>query len=245
MTTRVVFVTGASRGIGRACAKMFAAQGAQLVVHAREAAHLEAVIGDAAHAGAAAPLACAYDLAQPDGAKQAFAEIFKRFGRLDVLVNNAGFMEPALLGMISADSLARTLDADLAAAILHMQSAARLMARGGGGAIVNMSSIVGRFGFEGQVAYSAAKAGLIGATLAAAKELAPSQVRVNAVAPGYIDTDLTAGQGERQRADALARVRMGRPGHADEVAALVVFLASDAAAYITGQVIGIDGGMSL
>jgi len=126
-----------------------------------------------------------------------------------------------------------------------MQGAAKLMARNGRGAIVNMSSIVGRFGFEGQVPYAAAKAGLIGATLAAAKELAAQQIRVNAVAPGYIDTDLNRQHQEDVHRQNLARVRMGRMGGAAEVADLVRFLASDRAAYITGQVIGIDGGMSL
>jgi 3-oxoacyl-[acyl-carrier protein] reductase len=245
MNPPVVFITGASRGIGRACAMAFARDGAQLVLHARTEDHLAGVMQEVVAAGAALPLACAYELDQPEPASAAFQQIFKRFGRLDALVNNAGVMEPAALGMISHEVLARTLDADLGAAILHMQSAARLMARGGGGSVVNMSSIVGRFGLEGQVAYSAAKAGLIGATLAAAKELAAAQVRVNAVAPGYIDTDLHRHFPRQIHEQAFARVRMGRMGQADEVASLVRFLCSGAASYITGQVIGIDGGMSL
>jgi 3-oxoacyl-[acyl-carrier protein] reductase len=245
MQPPVVFVTGASRGIGRACALAFARQHAQLVIHARTESALEDTAREVLAAGAPPPLVFGYDIAQPDGGKAAFQQIFRQFGRLDTLVNNAGVMEPAALGMLSATALARTLDTDLAAAILHMQSAARLMTRGGSGAIINMSSIVGRFGFEGQVAYSAAKAGLIGATLAAAKELAAAKVRVNAVAPGLIDTELHSTQSEPALRDALARVRMGRMGTPQDVAALVVFLASDAASYITGQVIGVDGGMSL
>ncbi len=245
MNAPVVFITGASRGIGRACALAFARDGAQLVLHARTDEHLAPVLAEVAALPAPAPLACAYDIVDASAASAAFQKIFKQFGRLDVLVNNAGTMEPAALGMVSHEALARTLDINLAAAVLHMQSAARLMARGGAGSIVNISSIVGRFGFEGQVAYSAAKAGLIGATLSAAKELAASKLRVNAVAPGFIDTDLNRQHSPQKHAEALARVRMGRMGQPEEVAALVKFLASDAAAYITGQVIGIDGGMSL
>lgn len=245
MAAPVVFVTGASRGIGQACATAFAREGAQLVLHARNEDHLTPVAEEVRAIGAPAPLLCAYDLVQPAAARAAFQRIFRELGRIDTLVNNAGVMEPAALGMLSHESLAHTMEVNLTAAILHMQSAARLMARLGGGAIINMSSIMGRFGLEGLVAYSAAKAGLIGATLAAAKELAASHVRVNAVAPGYIDTDLNRSHNRKMHAETLARVRMGRMGRTEEVAALVRFLASPAAAYITGQVIGIDGGMSL
>jgi 3-oxoacyl-[acyl-carrier protein] reductase len=154
-------------------------------------------------------------------------------------------MTAARLGMISRQMLEQTLDVNLASAILHMQGAAKLMMKRNAGSIVNISSIVGRFGFEGQVAYAASKAGLLGATYSAAKELAPHQVRVNAVAPGYIDTDLNRQHSEEVHRQNLARVRMGRMGKADEVADLVRFLASDRSAYITGQVMGVDGGMSL
>jgi 3-oxoacyl-[acyl-carrier protein] reductase len=126
-----------------------------------------------------------------------------------------------------------------------MQGAAKLMGRSSGGSVINMSSIVGRYGFEGQVAYAASKAGLIGATLAAAKELAPQNIRVNAVAPGYIDTEMNRQHSDDVHRQNLARVRMGRMGKPNEVAHLVRFLASEQACYLTGQVIGVDGGMSL
>ena len=245
MKDRVAFVTGASRGIGAACARALAEDGYQLVLHARSHAVTETLLAGLPVASADSSLLLTYDLTEHEAIGRAFQDIFKRFRRLDVVVNNAGIMEPAKLGMISQAALTRTLDVNLAAAIQHMQGADKLMGRSGGGSIINMSSIVGRYGFEGQVPYAASKAGLIGATLAAAKELAPQRIRVNAVAPGYIDTEMNRQHSDEVHRQNLARVRMGRMGQPEEVAHLVRFLASAQAAYITGQVIGVDGGMSL
>jgi 3-oxoacyl-[acyl-carrier protein] reductase len=245
MTGRVAFITGASRGIGAACAQSLAEDGYQLILHARTSAALKDLLTMLPPACADSCMVLTYDLSEHDAISRAFQDIFKHFRRLDVLVNNAGIMEPARLGMIPHVALTRALDINLVAAILHMQGAAKLMGRGDGGSIINMSSIVGRYGFEGQVSYAASKAGLIGATLAASKELAQQNIRVNAVAPGYIDTEMNRQHSMDVHQQNLARVRMGRMGQAEEVAHLVRFLASRQAAYITGQVIGIDGGMSL
>ncbi|AVZ84744.1 SDR family NAD(P)-dependent oxidoreductase [Acinetobacter sp. WCHA45] len=244
MNDKVVFITGASRGIGAACANLLAAEGYKLVLHARNEESLNTLL-KSLPSSCADSLLLFYDLADPHAISRAFQAIFKRYKKLDALVNNAGIMQPAKLGMIAYDQLSHTLDINLTAAILHMQGATKLMMRNKSGSIINMSSIIGLQGYEGQIPYSAAKAGLIGATLSAAKELAPNQIRVNAVAPGYIDTDLNSQHGENIHQENLQRVRMGRMGKADEVAHLVSFLASDQASYITGQVIGIDGGMSL
>jgi 3-oxoacyl-[acyl-carrier protein] reductase len=215
------------------------------VLHARTSSALDELLAALPPSCAESSLSLTYDLTDHEAISRSFQDIFKRFRRLDVLVNNAGIMEPAKLGMIPQSALARTLDVNLAAAILHMQGAAKLMGRSGGGSVINMSSIVGRYGFEGQVAYAASKAGLIGATLAAAKELAPQNIRVNAVAPGYIDTEMNRQHSDDVHRQNLARVRMGRMGKPNEVAHLVRFLASEQACYLTGQVIGVDGGMSL
>lgn len=243
MTVRVAFITGASRGIGAACAKNLAEAGYQLILHARTHDSLKELLDSLP--STSDTLQFHYDMREHDAIGHAFQEIFKRFRRLDVLINNAGIMEPAKLGMISQQALTRTLEINLAAAILHMQGAAKLMKRSGGGSIINMSSIVGRYGFEGQVPYSASKAGLIGATLSAAKELAPFNINVNAVAPGYIDTEINRQHSGEIHQQNMERVRMGRMGLPEEVAHLVRFLASSQATYITGQVIGVDGGMSL
>jgi 3-oxoacyl-[acyl-carrier protein] reductase len=242
---RVALITGASRGIGQACAVALAGAGAAVVLHAREAAHLDAVAAQVGALGQPEPLRLAYDVTDRDAMRRAFEILRKRHRQLDILVNNAGVLESGLLGMITDDSLQRVLATNLEAAIQHLQLAARLMAREKRGTIVNVSSIVGVRGAPGQVAYAASKAGIIGATLAAARELAPAGIRVNAIAPGFIDTDMNRGHKAETHAATLAKVAMGRMGTAAEVADVVLFLVSDLARYVTGQVLGVDGGMTL
>jgi len=183
------------------------------------------------------------DVGDPSTVKQWYVELFKRFRRLDVLVNNAGVLEDALLGMIPETLIDRVMKTNALGAIYNLQEAARLMSRNRDGSIINMASIVGRFGNEGQSVYAASKAALIGLTLAAAKELAPKNVRVNAVAPGFIDTDMTRALPPAKFTERVAGIKMGRIGQPENVADAVLFLASGLSTYITGQVLGVDGGM--
>jgi 3-oxoacyl-[acyl-carrier protein] reductase len=167
-------------------------------------------------------------------------EVHRRHKRLDVLVNNAGVLDDALLGMIKPE---RTFAVNALGVLNTMQSGARLIARGGGGSIVNVASIIGVVGNTGQVAYGGSKAAVIGMTRSAAKELAPAGVRVNAVAPGFIDTDMTRALPSEVFDERVAAVGLGRAGTPEEVAEAIAWLASDRARYVTGQVLGVDGGM--
>ena len=183
------------------------------------------------------------DVTDADAVKNAYGEIFRRFRKLDVLVNNAGVLQDALLGMIPTQTIRTVLDVNIVGSLLHLQEASRLMARNRHGSIINLSSIIARFGNEGQTVYAASKAAVIGMTLAAAKELAPRNIRVNAVAPGFIDTTMTRQLPPEKYQQRVAGILMGRVGSPEEVARAIVFLASDMSSYITGQVLGVDGGM--
>lgn len=237
-----ILITGATRGIGYATAVKAAQQNWTVVLNGRDEERLTEVKEQLETYGAIVHT-IAYDVTDVDAVKQAFMWIKKNVGQLDAVVNNAGIMDDALLGMLKPEQLQKTFDVNTSAAIYHMQFASRVMAKQKSGAIVNVSSIMGRFGNAGQVAYSASKAALIGATYAAAKELAPVGIRVNAVAPGFIETDLTNDYSQDIKQQTIAQIKMGRPGQAEEVANVILFLASDAASYVTGQVIGVDGGM--
>ncbi|WP_322906526.1 SDR family NAD(P)-dependent oxidoreductase [Paenibacillus campi] len=240
---KCIFITGASRGIGRQTAVTLAEHGARLVLAARSDDALHTLRQELEHRYDAEVLTIAYDVTDEDQTKAAFRQTKQTFGSLDGLVNNAGILESRLLGMMDDTTIQRTLQTNLVAALTHLQYAARLMKPKRSGSIVNLSSIMGRYGSEGHVLYAASKAGLIGATVSAAKELAPYQIRVNAVAPGFIDTDMTTGLTVEKYQERLQSIRMGRVGTAIDVANLIWFLCSDLSAYVTGQTIGVDGGM--
>ena len=238
---RIALITGATGGIGRAIAQQLAANGHRVVLAGRNAEMLTAL---ATEIGGQAETLC-YELRDSQATSAALQGFARQHKRLDVLVNAAGVMLDAPLGMISSAAIEETLQTNLTATLNHLQYAARLMSKQGGGSIINIASIVGVAGSANQTLYAASKAAVIGATKSAAKELAPKGIRVNAVAPGFIDTQLTAKYSPEVRARILGQIGMGRAGTAEEVAELVAFLASDASRYITGQVIGIDGGMVL
>ena len=240
---KVALVTGSTRGIGWATAELLARRGATVVLnghHSREAldqrsAELRDRFGGV-HSG------LAFDVADASQVGAAIRELFSSRRRLDVLVNNAGVLDDALLGMIDSDSATRTFGVNALGILNTMQASARLLGRGGG-AIVNVASIIGVVGNSGQTAYGGSKAAVIGMTRSAAKELALAGVRVNAVAPGFIDTDMVRHLPEGVYEQRVASVGIGRIGTPEEVAQAIAWLASDEASYVTGQVLGVDGGM--
>ncbi|MBI3976558.1 MAG: 3-oxoacyl-[acyl-carrier-protein] reductase [Chloroflexi bacterium] len=242
-TGRVALVTGASRGIGRAIAEQLGRNGAGVVVNYRGNAEAAAAVVAAIEAKGGRAVALAADVGQPAEAEALVRQALAAFGRLDILVNNAGITRDQLLLRLSEADWDAVLDTNLKAAYVCTRAALRGMLRQRWGRIVNVSSVTGLVGNAGQANYSAAKAGLIGLTRATAREVAGRSVTVNAVAPGFIDTDMTRTLPDQIRQEALKQIPLGRFGTAEEVAATVDFLVSDAAAYVTGHVLTVDGGM--
>jgi 3-oxoacyl-[acyl-carrier protein] reductase len=241
---KICFITGSTRGIGWVVAREFASEGGTVILNGRSPGGMLEERRTQLETEFSKPVtALVADVTDPPAVKSCYQEIFKRFKRLDVLVNNAGVLQDALLGMIPDLSIRSVIDTNLIGSLLHLQEAARLMGRAKSGSIVNLSSVIGRFGNEGQTVYAASKAGVIGMTLAAAKELAPKNIRVNAVAPGFIDTDMTRQLPPDKYQQRMAGIRMNRIGTPEEVARVIAFLASDMSSYVTGQVVGVDGGM--
>jgi 3-oxoacyl-[acyl-carrier protein] reductase len=235
---KVALVTGASRGIGKAIAEIFAAEGASLVVNARSDG-LEEVAADIRTKGGNV-VAVKGDITDENVVRQCIQACRAAYSKLDVLVNNAAAMPQAVIGMIGLADARKLFDVNVVAAINLTQFAARLMKAGG--SIINISSIA-REGQIGAAVYSATKGALTSFTFTAAKELAPRGIRVNALAPGFIDTDMVRGLTEEQKQKTIDSISMGRVGTTDEVAKAAVFFASDLSSYITGQVLGVDGGM--
>lgn len=240
---KVVLITGGSRGIGRACAIAFAARGAEVAIGyvGNEAAAAE-TLGLMEKAGKKGR-AIRFDVANAHACSEAIDSLVNDLGRLDVLVNNAGVAVDGLVMRIKDQDWDRQLDTNLKGAFALIRAAARPMMKQRRGAVVNLVSVVGETGNAGQAAYSASKAGLIGLTKSVARELASRNIRVNAVSPGFIETDMTAKIPGDSRARLLEDVPLGRLGTAEEVANAVVFLSSDASSYITGAVLKVNGGM--
>jgi 3-oxoacyl-[acyl-carrier protein] reductase len=234
MTNRTAFVTGASRGIGRACAKALAEAGARVVLAARDAAKLE-------EAAAEIPGATwvQIDMSSPESIKQAVAKA----GKIDILVNNAGITRDGLALRMKKDDWDAVLATNLTGAFLAIQQVIHPMMKERWGRIINISSVVGEAGNPGQANYVASKAGLIGLTKSLAQELASRNITVNAVAPGFIESDMTAGLSDELKQNMLAHIPLKRFGKAEDVAAAVRFLASEEAGYITGAVLNVNGGM--
>lgn len=241
----VIAVTGGTRGIGLATARLLACHGANVVIMGTDAEAASHVATSIADEFDVSTLGLCVDARIPSVIRGAYQDIFQWARRLDGLVNNAGVLQDALIGMVSDEALRETFDVNTLGAIHHLQGASRLMGRTGGGSVVNVTSIVGVEGNAGQVAYASSKAALIGLTKSAAKELAARGIRVNAVAPGFIDTDMSRSLPPDKFEERVASIRMGRMGTPDDVAKAVLFLMSDLSQYITGQIIGVDGGMAI
>jgi 3-oxoacyl-[acyl-carrier protein] reductase len=242
MTNRTAFVTGASRGIGRACALALAQAGARVVVAARDRAKLEEVAAEI-RAGGREAFIVEIDLASADSIKAAFAAAVKDFGRIDILVNNAGVTKDGLALRMKKDDWDTVLATNLTGAFVAIQQVLQGMMKERWGRIINLSSVVGETGNPGQSNYVASKAGLIGLTKSLAQEMASRNITVNAVAPGFIDTDMTAGLSQELKDNLLGHIPLKRLGRAEDVAAAVRFLASEEAGYITGHVLNVNGGM--
>jgi 3-oxoacyl-[acyl-carrier protein] reductase len=237
---KVVLITGGSRGIGRACAVAFADLGAQVVIGY---AGNEAAANETLALLRTKGRALRFDVADSAACAKAVDGVLEEFGRLDVLVNNAGLAVDGLVVRTKEEDWDKQLDTNLKGAFALIRAAARPMMKQHGGAIVNLTSVVGETGNAGQVAYSASKAGLIGLTKSVARELASRNIRVNAVSPGFIETDMTARISGEARARMVEEIPLSRLGAAAEIAHAVVFLASDEASYITGEVLRVNGGM--
>jgi 3-oxoacyl-[acyl-carrier protein] reductase len=242
MQNRVAFVTGASRGIGKACALALADAGARVALAARQKEKLEEVAsGIRSRSGEA--YVVELDLASDDSIKSAFALTAKEFGRIDILVNNAGITRDNLALRMKRDDWNVVLETNLTGAFRAIQQVLQGMMRERWGRIINVTSVVGEAGNAGQANYAASKAGLIGLTKSMAQEMASRQITVNAVSPGFIETDMTSGLSNEIKAKVLEAIPLRRMGKAEDVAAAVRFLASEEAGFITGHVLAVNGGM--
>ena len=235
-------MTGASRGIGRAIAERMASEGADLAICARSTAALEGTASAVSAAGRRVET-YAIDLEDSAAPAEVVSSVVEALGRIDILVNNAGITHDTLLPRMTEEHWDSVMNVNLRGTFLFTKAVSRGMMKQKSGSIINISSVVGIMGNAGQCNYAASKAGIIGMTKSIARELASRKIRVNSVAPGFIETDMTAAMTEDAREKALANIPLSRLGTPDDVAAAVLFLASDAASYMTGQVVNVCGGM--
>lgn len=243
LTGKIALVTGGSRGIGRASAEALASRGAHVVINyvSNESAARETV--DAIVKAGGKAEAVQFDVGQSDATEKAIAEVAKRLGKLDILVASAGISIDALLLRMKEDDLDRTFAVNVKGALASARAGIKSMLRAKTGRIIFLSSVVGEMGNAGQTAYAASKAALLGITRSLAREYASRNITVNAITPGFVDTDMTRALGESAHTALAAQIPLGRVGTAAEIGAAVVYLASDEAAYVTGHALRVNGGM--
>ena len=242
---KIVLVTGAGRGIGASIAKRFASEGAEVIVNysGNDEAAQKTVDEITAIGGQAQKYKCSVN--DSESVKVMIDEIIKKFGRIDILVNNAGITKDGLMLRMTDEDFDRVIDVNLKGTFNCTKYVSKYMLKQKSGKIINISSVVGLSGNAGQINYSASKAGIIGITKSAAKELSSRGITVNAVAPGYVDTDMTKVLSDNIRNEILKNIPLQRMGNVEDISNCVAFLASDEASYITGQVISVDGGMHI
>lgn len=240
---RVALVTGGSRGIGRAISLKLASEGAKVAVnYSRSADKAEEVVAQIKEAGGEA-FSIGFDVSDEEKAKEGVAEVVKKFGSLDILVNNAGIASDGLLMRTKSSDWQRTIDVNLSSCFYLSKAVSRPMMKAKYGRIINISSVIGEMGNAGQVAYAASKSGIFGLTKSIARELGSRAITVNAVTPGFIETDMTSDMTEERVEAMTSQIPLGRLGSVSDIAELVSFLAKPSAGYITGQVVGVNGGM--
>ena len=245
LTDKIALVTGAGRGIGRAIAETLAAQGAYVYLnyHGSKEAAEQAVVQIVQNGGRAEAVQC--NVADFQACGEMIAQVVKKSGRLDILVNNAGITKDGLLMKMSEEDYDQVLDINLKGTFHTIRHASRYLLKQRSGRIINITSVSGVLGNAGQANYSASKAGVIGLTKSAARELASRGICVNAVAPGYVETDMTQALSGQVKAQMLSQIPLGRAASPQEIADVVLFLASEQSAYMTGQVLCVDGGMAM
>ena len=245
LSGKTALVTGAARGIGRAVAVRLAAEGAAVAVNYRVSSEKAEETAEEIRAAGGSALTVQADVSDQKSVQEMFSRVLGEFGHLDILVNNAGITRDALLIGMKEEQFDAVIDANLKGCFFCMQEAAKKMIRQRSGRIISISSFSGIHGNAGQINYSASKAGIVGMTKTAARELSGRNITVNAVAPGFVDTDMTAVLSDKVKEAIFAQIPLKRIARPEEIAAAVAFLAGEDAGYITGQVICVDGGLSI
>ena len=242
---KIAVVTGASRGIGKAIAMKFAQLGATVVINYNGSAQKAEEVKQSIIADGGRAVIKQCNVADYDACEAFIKEVIDQFGRIDILVNNAGITKDGLIMRMSEEDFTNVVDVNLKGTFHCIRFASRQMMKQRSGRIINMSSVVGISGNAGQINYAASKAGVIGMTKSAAKELASRGITVNAIAPGYSETDMTNVLSDKVKEETMKQIPLGRLGQTGDIAAAAAFLASDEAGYITGQVLAVDGGMAI